>query len=54
MDLSLNNLQWLICYKTKPNQYANCIPCIENKGILGDANVTLMGQIDLFKIFFCF
>ena len=20
MDLALNNLQWLICYKTKPNQ----------------------------------
>ena len=21
MDLALNNLQWLICHKTKPNQY---------------------------------
>ena len=20
MDLSLNNLQWLMCYKTQPNQ----------------------------------
>ena len=20
-DLTLNNLQWLICYKTKPNLY---------------------------------
>ena len=20
MDLALNNLQWLICHKTKPNQ----------------------------------
>ena len=21
MDFALNNLQWLICHKTKPNQY---------------------------------
>ena len=25
MDLALNNLQWLICYKTKPNQKTNLV-----------------------------
>ena len=25
MDLTLNNLQWLICHKTKPNQIKLCL-----------------------------
>ena len=25
MNLALNNLQWLICHKTKPNQTRHCL-----------------------------
>ena len=25
MDLALNNLQWLMCHKTKPNQFAQSL-----------------------------
>ena len=37
MDLALNNLQWLISHKTKPNQikplYSNCLKIgIDMKG----------------------
>ena len=40
-DLALNNLQWLICHKTKPNQTKvkePCLPCdlfIAGGGIIG-------------------
>ena len=47
-DLALNNLQWLICDKTKPNQlkYADCIHCtvvisIKKKNVL---DVLLSGK----------
>ena len=33
MDLALNNLQWLMCHKTKPNLYI----CMElNNGVKSD------------------
>ena len=30
MDLALNSLQWLICHKTKPNQYPKIKFAIEH------------------------
>ena len=38
-DLTLNNLQWLICHKTKPNQTKVVIPI----------SIPSMSQIELFK-----
>ena len=40
-DLALNNLQWLISHKTKPNQIL-CIQCICIKGILHINNLQLV------------
>ena len=31
MDLALNNLQWLICHKTKPNQTKNLVTRISER-----------------------
>ena len=30
-DLALNNLQWLICHKTQPNQTISTLPYFEKK-----------------------
>ena len=38
MQLALNNLQCLICYKTKPNCYADIDSC----GLITDAQPTNM------------
>ena len=42
MDLALNNLQWLMSHKTKPNQNQN-----QNRN-------QLSGKIQVFKQFFIF
>ena len=39
-DLALNNLQWLICHKTQPNQ-SNSEECIDPK-FTDKSEVTLM------------
>ena len=47
MDLALNNLKWLICHETKPNQTK--LGSLWPRVIAPDRFLS-MGQIELFSI----
>ena len=40
-DLALNNLQWMICYKTKSNQTATPTTCLRSSSLVQDLIDTL-------------
>ena len=57
MDLALNNLQWLMCHKTKPNQIhctsndlRNLLSTIQKKGTPLNVNILILARLSYLSI----